>query len=364
MMNQQGGKDTLKSIISISRKVLYLSVILVLCVFMLIFSLIYRSVIAEVKSGIIRASVAPAAAGPAVNAGKPEGTISDSWKAPDLDNVPPGKEGDMIRYGKELIVSTAKYLGPRGSVAHLTNGMNCQNCHLDAGTKLFGNNFAGFVSSYPKLSGRSGRVEPASERITECFERSLNGRVPDTNQREVRAILAYMKWIGKDIKKGQKFFGAATEKLSFPEQAADPLKGKVVFITKCQSCHGKNGEGILAADGKSYTYPPLWGADSYNDGAGMYRIFNFAGFVKNNMPYGATYQTPELTDEEAWNVAAFVNSQPRPHKGQKKDYPDLTKKPIDLPFGPYADHFSVKQHKFGPFGPIQQIQKANAVKRS
>jgi thiosulfate dehydrogenase len=75
------------------------------------------------------------------------------------------------------------------------------------------------------------------------------------------------------------------------------------------------------------------------------------------MPFGATYQNPQLSDEEAWNVAAFVNSQPRPHKDQRKDYPDLTKKPIDLPFGPYADRFSIRQHKYGPFKPIQKNRK-------
>ncbi|GAC1310134.1 MAG: hypothetical protein NVSMB24_26780 [Mucilaginibacter sp.] len=363
-MDQQQKKDILKAIIIMTRQVLYLSVIFVLCIFILIVSLIYRPVPAEIKPGTTTAAISTASAGPDIIAVKPAAATSDSWKAPDFHKVPVGKDGDMIRYGKELIVSTARYLGPQGSVAHLTNGMNCQNCHLEAGTKLFGNNFAGFVSNYPRLSGRSGKVEPASERIIECFERSLNGKVPDTNQREVRAILAYMKWIGKDGKNGQKLFGAVTEKLPFPEKAADPLKGQAIFISKCQSCHGKNGQGILAADKKSYTYPPLWGADSYNDGAGMYRIVNFAGFVKNNMPFGATYQNPQLTDGEAWNVAAFVNSQPRPHKDQKRDYPDLNKKPIDLPFGPYGDHFSAKQHKFGPFGPIQQLQKKNAIKKS
>ncbi|MBC7510694.1 MAG: cytochrome C, partial [Ferruginibacter sp.] len=90
----------------------------------------------------------------------------------------------------------------------------------------------------------------------------------------------------------------------------------------------------------------------------MYRIINFAGFVKNNMPFGATYQSPQLTDEEAWNVAAFVNSQPRPHKEQSKDYPNVSKKPNDLPFGPFADLFSAKQHKYGPF---EEMVKAKVL---
>lgn len=96
----------------------------------------------------------------------------------------------------------------------------------------------------------------------------------------------YMKCMeinGKVIDSRDKVFGTSTEKLIFLDKAADPIKGKVVFINKCQSCHGKNGEGLWTSDKKSYTYPPLWGPHSYDDGAGMYRIINFAGFVKNNM---------------------------------------------------------------------------------
>ena len=277
------------------------------------------------------------------------------WKAPELSTIPTGKTGKMIRYGKDLLEHTAVYFGPAGTVAQISNGMNCQNCHLENGTKLFGNNYAGFVASYPKMSFRSGTVSPASTRISECFERSLNGKAPDTAGKEVQAIMAYMKWLGRDVKKGQKVFGTGSEKLSFLNRAADPAKGKVVYLQKCQVCHGADGEGKLANDKKQYTYPPLWGNNSYNDGAGMYRLGNLAGFVKNNMPFGASYQNPQLTDEQAWDVAAFVNSQPRPHRDQQADWPNLKYKPIDFPFGPYLDTFSAKQHKYGPYAAIKKL---------
>ncbi|QEC77004.1 c-type cytochrome [Mucilaginibacter ginsenosidivorax] len=286
--------------------------------------------------------------------------ITDAGLPPRTQNIPAGKKGDLIRYGRQLITSTALYLGPKGSVAQITNGMNCQNCHLDAGTRLFANNFAGFTASYPKKSNRSGVVISASVRISECFERSLNGAMPDTGTKEIKAIMAYLQWLGKNVKKGQVLFGNTTPRLKFMDSAADPLSGKAVFIQKCRSCHGANGEGLPAAGKLSYTYPPLWGPNSYNDGAGMYRIGNLAGFVKANMPFGATYQSPQLTDKECWDVAAFINSQPRPHKNQDKDYPDLQQKPIDLPFGPYADGFTARQHKYGPFGPIQQFHHKKA----
>lgn len=286
------------------------------------------------------------------------------WKAPDSSTIPIGKTGDIIRYGKTLLAHTAEYFGPKGSISQISNGMNCQNCHLDGGTRLFSNNYASVAANYPKMSYRSGKIEPASERIVQCFKRSLAGNVPDTNSREIQAMLAYLNWIGKGVKKGEKLFGTASGKLTYINYPADPVKGKMIFVSKCQVCHSKNGEGLLSSDKKSYTYPPLWGEHSYNDGAGMYRISNLASFVKNNMPFGITYKNPQLTDEEAWNVAAFVNSQPRPHKDQHNDWKDVKTKPIDFPFGPYADQFSEKQHKFGPFKPIMEADKKLNDKKS
>jgi thiosulfate dehydrogenase len=114
----------------------------------------------------------------------------------------------------------------------------------------------------------------------------------------------------------------------------------------------------MHANGLEYTYPPLYGEHSYNKGAGLFRLSKFAAFVKSNMPYGVSYENPFLTDEEAWDVAAFVNSMPRPEKDLSGDWPDIAKKPFDHPFGPYADGFTEEQHKFGPFDPIlRETQK-------
>jgi thiosulfate dehydrogenase len=295
-----------------------------------------------------------AKSGKALSAIKPAGF---AWIAPDSTKIPPGKAGDQIRYGKELLAHTAEYFGPNGQIAQLSNGMNCQNCHLEGGARAFANNYALVSTSYPRLSNRSGTIQPISQRISDCFNRSLAGHAPDTNGHEIQAMIAYMKWMGAGVKKGQKIYGAATEKLPFLNVAADPVKGQVVYVAKCKVCHGINGDGQFAADKRSYTYPPLWGPHSYNDGAGMYRISNLAGFVKNNMPFGVTYRSPQLTNDEAWNVAAFINSQPRPHFDQHHDWKDLKTKPIDFPFGPYADGFSEQQHKYGPFKPIETQRK-------
>jgi thiosulfate dehydrogenase len=131
----------------------------------------------------------------------------------------------------------------------------------------------------------------------------------------------------------------------------------VLYEQKCVVCHGKSGEGILNESGNSWIYPPLWGEKSYNNGAGLYRLSRFAGYIKANMPLGATYSEPQLSDEEAWDIAAYVNSLHRPQKDLSSDWPDISKKPVDHPFGPFTDGFSDEQHKFGPFKPILEKQK-------
>jgi len=279
------------------------------------------------------------------------------WQAPDLNAVPNDMKGELIKYGRELIANTSKYLGPNGSVAHFSNGMNCQNCHLAAGTVPFGNNYSAVASTYPKFRERSGSLENIYKRVNDCFERSLNGQCLDTLSKEMQAIKAYILWLGKDVPQKEKPKGVGLTELAYLKRAADPTKGKMVYELKCKSCHMENGEGKMNADGLSYQYPPLWGEHSYNIGAGLYRLSRFAGYARSNMPQGATYDNPQLSEEEAWDVAAFVNSQPRPGKDLSKDWPKISGKPVDHPFGPYADNFTEQQHKYGPFEPIAAIKK-------
>lgn len=260
-------------------------------------------------------------------------------------------EDTLTTYGHELIANTSYYLGPKGKVASITNGMNCQNCHLEGGTIPWGNNYSAVVSTYPKFRARSGGIESITKRVNDCLERSLNGKAIDTNGREMRAILAYMHWLGDDVPKGTTPKGAGIKDLPEMKRPADPIRGEAVYQQHCQSCHGIDGAGKANPEGCGYTYPPLWGPSSYNTGAGLYRISRLAGYVKYNMPFGiARYNTPVLTDEQAWDVAAFINTQPHPLKDISKDWPDISKKPKDHPFGPFADGKTEAQHKYGPWG--------------
>jgi thiosulfate dehydrogenase len=284
------------------------------------------------------------------------------WHAPDTSLLSGDTDRELILLGRDIIVHTANYFGPKGKVkANATNGMNCQNCHLDAGTKVFGNNYGSVFSTYPKYRARSGSIENIYKRVNDCFERSLNGQPLDTASREMQAIKAYINWLGKDVAKGEKAKGSGFKDIAFLTRAADASNGKIVYQAKCTSCHQQNGQGLMNAEGIAYTYPPLWGQYSYNVGAGLYRMSNFAKYVKYNMPLGADFENPQLSDEEAWDVAAFVNSQPRPNKDLSKDWPNKEEKPFDHPFGPYADKFSEHQHKFGPYQPI--IDTINARKQ-
>ena len=270
----------------------------------------------------------------------------------------------MVRYGRELIEKTSYYLGPHGTVAQITNGMNCQNCHLDGGTVPWGNNYGAVASTYPLFRARSGGLETIVKRISDCMERSLNAdKAIDSNSKEMKAIIAYMQWVGEGVPKKHKPKGSGIMDLPFLDRAADPVKGQLVYFNKCQRCHGASGQGQKKNDDSYYEYPPLWGDNSYNTAAGLYRISRFAGYVKNNMPFGEVqYHNPQLTNEEAWDVAAFVNSQSRPSKNFKEDWPDISKKPVDHPFGPFADGFSETQHKYGPFKPIIEARKSKQGK--
>jgi thiosulfate dehydrogenase len=165
----------------------------------------------------------------------------------------------------------------------------------------------------------------------------------------MQALVAYIKWLGKGVATGKMANGSGLFKLAYLTRAADSAKGKLAYAKKCITCHGKNGEGAKKASQREYLYPPVWGNNSFTTAAGLYRISNFAKYIYANMPLGATFYEPQLTDEEAWDIAAYVVSMDRPVKTFPNDWPKVASKPIDYPFGPYADNLTERRHKYGPF---------------
>jgi thiosulfate dehydrogenase len=286
------------------------------------------------------------------------------WTPPDISKVPDTPDGRLIKLGHALLTETYARIGPEvtdPSKRFAGNNLSCQSCHLQGGAQPYSMPYLGVWGAFPQYRGRENEVSTLEERINGCMQRSMNGKPLPLDSPEIKAMLAYMKWISTGIPVGAGLLGVGTLPIREPSRAADPKRGADVFAQVCAACHGENGQGVRAgttADGRGYQYPPLWGADSYNDGAGMYRLLTAAGFVRSNMPFGTTYKDAAISDEDAYDVAAYINSQPRPAKADvEKDFPDLLKKPVDMPFPPYIDGFSAEQHKYGPFGPIRQKLK-------
>lgn len=258
------------------------------------------------------------------------------------------QEGKLAQYGEKLIKNTYDYFYEDGK--KIGNSLACTNCHLNGGTKAFAAPYVGLQQVFPIYIGREDKIETLEERINGCFERSMDGRAIPENGEEMRAIITYIKQISQNTVNKKRLEGQGFVKIDIPERAADLKNGHTVYSSKCSSCHAEQGQGLRQVDGRGYTYPPLWGPDSFNDGAGMARILTAARFIKANMPLGATYDEPLLTDAEAYDVAAYINSFDRPHKANKEnDYPNLAKKPKDCAYPPYLDDIDQEQHKYGPF---------------
>lgn len=221
--------------------------------------------------------------------------------------IPEGREGASIRRGRALVMKT------KDSLPDLVgNQLNCTSCHLEGGLKPDAMPLVGVYARFPQYRGRSGTVELMEDRITDCFLRSMNGRPPERGSREMRDMIAWFGWISRDVPVGARVPGQGMPPVAPLEP--DTAAGAQLFAVECARCHGANGEGTVIAT-------PVWGDGSYNIGAGMARIRTLAAFLRTNMPYD---RQGTLTDQQAYDLAAYINSQPRP------DFPG---KELDWPFG-------------------------------
>tara|TARA_B100001057_G_scaffold45841_1_gene40902 strand:- start:70 stop:1113 length:1044 start_codon:yes stop_codon:yes gene_type:complete len=273
------------------------------------------------------------------------------------------KVTDLVKNGYYLIAESSKFMGllvKDPSKRYSGNNLSCTNCHLNGGTLSGSASWIDILDRFPQFRGRENKIGTIEERINGCMERSMNGIKLDETSGQMKAIIAYIDWISKKLNdlNSKNFKGYPAIKI--PDVAVDLKIGSKIYERECLLCHAKNGEGIRYENfEKGYLYPPLWGDDSYNDGAGMHRVITAAAFIKNNMPYlQATWEKPKLTDEEAFHVAGYINSFQRPEKQNKTaDFPDKKLKPVSTPYGPWSDNFSPKQHKYGPFPPIISYYK-------
>ena len=234
---------------------------------------------------------------------------SEEFAPPSLDTIPEGPYGDAVRRGQRIITDTQTYAADYAGSAH-----NCSNCHLYAGQRPGAAPYWAAWGMYPDYRKKTDRIDTMEDRIRGCFEYSMNaqaskaGKAPEAGDPLLADIQAYMRWLATEAPASHELPGRGYATPAKPEGGPSLEAGAEVYASKCAICHGDDGQG-MRAEGEALHFPPLWGPEAYNWGAGMHRINTAAGFIQGNMPLG---QGGTLTDKEAWDVAAFINSHERP----------------------------------------------------
>ncbi len=221
---------------------------------------------------------------------------------PDDRNIPDTPMGAMIRSGEQIFLRTGD-----NAKAFVGNSLNCVNCHIDAGRLADSAPMWGAYPLYPAYRSKTKHVDTFAERLRGCFMYSMNGKAPPEGSDPLIALEAYAYWMARGAPTGEKLPGSGYLKLAKPAQTPDFGRGRAVFEAKCALCHNSDGQGQRVAGVQ--VFPPLWGAQSFNWGAGMHSISTAAGFIKANMPLG---QGGTLSDQDSWDVATFMNSHDRP----------------------------------------------------
>jgi thiosulfate dehydrogenase len=245
------------------------------------------------------------------------GRQPDWYAYHDPDRLPAGPENDLIRYGRDLVVNAAKHIGPQAADAQTRfagNNLACTNCHINGGLRPFAAPFVSTFTSYPLVV--DDRFLTLVERINGCMTRSMNGNALPDRSREMDAIVSYIKFVGKGSPQDVRVEGMGLKTLQPAKEVPSAERGQAIFASACDSCHGSDGLGQKkAAPEPGYLVPPLWGDDSFNTAAGMNQPPIAAAFIRAKMPY---YGRPELSRQEAWDVAQLLASKPRPERAQDR----------------------------------------------
>lgn len=289
---------------------------------------------------------------------------------PEIDTLPEGPYRTLVEQGHELSTRTFAVIGPEVKNAkkhYAGNNLACTSCHQAGGAKPFAIPWVGVTATFPQYRGRENQISTVEERINGCMERSMNGKPLPLGSPEMKAFTTYIAFLSKGVPVGARIEGAAVLQSAVPNRRADTEAGSVVYAAKCTACHGTDGMGKRTGrrgDAQGYIFPPLWGPDSFNNGAGMNRMLTTTRFIRQNMPLGASHAATVLNDDEAYDVTAFILSKPRPVKAHlEADFPARWNKPIDAAFGPYMLGATADQHRYGPFPPLAEKQREMIEKR-
>lgn len=252
--------------------------------------------------------------------------VVGTYTPPPLSSLASGKDAQAVMLGKRLLNDTARLLPD-----NVGNGLNCNSCHMAQGRQAYGNHYMNATAGYPRYMPRPGKAIDLAQRINGCFQRSMNGKPLPVDSREMHAMQAYMAWVGTGVPHGAHVATVSEGPVDTSLQP-DPARGVVIYASRCAACHGDDGQGLKDQFG-DYIFPPLWGDDSFNIGAGMARLYKAAAFVKHNMPVAVTREPPlgqgRMSDQDAVDVAWYFTRKPRPDfPGKVNDWP-RDKKPKD-----------------------------------
>jgi thiosulfate dehydrogenase len=240
-----------------------------------------------------------------------------AWKPPAESDIPNDSLGATIRRGLALLRFT-----PESLPKYVTSNMRCVSCHQNDGTKGTAAPLTGSHARFPRYNTRGGRVITLADRVNFCMTRSLAGTELPVDSRDMTDILAYLAFISRDVPVGRKLTAVDGLIPMKDTLVGDTLRGRALFTTTCVLCHQADGAG------KS-PIPALWGPKSYSIGASMARLERAASFISHNMPQTAP---GSLTPQNAFDLAAYINSHPRPDSPRKEtDWP-AGGTPRDVPY--------------------------------
>lgn len=277
----------------------------------------------------------------------PSTAESERFTPPDAHSIPDDEFGEIVRKGQDIFMRTGDF-----AKGYVGNSMNCASCHLDAGRRADSSPLWAAYVLYPAYRSKNKHVNTLAERLQGCFRYSMNGIAPPADSETIVALQSYMYWLAQGAPTGVKLKGQGYPRLDEPAQKPDYVRGKHVYEQNCALCHGAEGQG-QKAEGKM-VFPALWGDDSFNWGAGMHSVSTAAAFIKSNMPLG---KAGSLTDQEAWDVAQYMNSHERPQDPRYNGSLEQTRKafhdePSDL-YGQTVNGTVLGQNSTPPGGTLR-----------
>jgi len=263
------------------------------------------------------ACTSPARDAEALTLAAPALSLRAEWptNVPLADTLSDSEMARRILRGRAILANT------RDSVpGNVGNALRCTSCHLEDGRRKDALPWVGVLARFPQYRPRNALVNQIDDRIADCFERSLAGRALPHDSDALRDIVSYLRFLSYGVPYGAQQAGQGAPAVS--ATVGDSTRGAAVYARSCVRCHGADGQGTRLV-------PPVWGDGAYSIGAGMGRPRTAAAFIRANMPLD---EPATLDEQQALDVAVYINAQPRPDFAPKgRDWP-FGGAPADVPY--------------------------------